>query len=73
MKNRLPEPIVVKLIRVVPVLEVDFPISLRIEVYGCGEGETTPLPSTEGTETTAVPAISTTSTGVSITTLGKFY
>ena len=55
VKNRLPAPIIVKLIRIVPVLEEDSPISLRIEVFGCGEGSisiTTPLASTEGIETT---------------------
>jgi len=54
VKNRLPSSIVVKLIRIIPVLEEDSPISLRIEVFGCGEGETTPVTSTEEMETTTV-------------------
>ena len=39
VKNRLLTPIVVKLIRIVPMMDPGFPISLRIEVYGCGEGD----------------------------------
>jgi len=40
-KNRLPEPIVVKLIRIMPIGENLSKVSLRVELYGCGEGETT--------------------------------
>ena len=67
VKNRLPAPIVVKLIRIVPVLEDGSPISLRIEVFGCGEGSipesTTPAFVVETTKATTVtssePAVTT--------------
>jgi len=63
VKNRLRSPIVVKLIRIVPVLEEDSPISLRIEVFGCGK-DSIPETTTSGfiVETTKLTTVTSSET-----------
>ena len=68
MKNRLPEPVVVKLIRILPVVEKGDSISLRIELYGCGEGDTALVTTPISEKTTATSG---TTQGATTTTEGE--